>query len=544
MRIVCEHKYLLFPVSAHAQKKSLRFHRDGQLLLDLDLALDNMTPDFEVAVEVSRFGHGEMALSCTPEMEIQVRQSDEPDWQAELYKERFRPHFHFSTKRGWINDPNGLVYDRGTYHLFYQYNPAGCTWGNMHWGHAVSPDLLHWEEWEIALFPDESGTMFSGAAMVDTENILGLNTADQEAILLFYTAAGNTSRLSKDKPYTQNLAYSLDGGRTFHKHARNPIVPQIVEGNRDPKIIRSPGQDRWVMALFLSGMRYALLSSTNLLDWVVIQEIDLPEDSECPDFYPLTTHEGHPGWASIPISASCPVAPQEYWVLCGAADRYQVGTFDGHRFIPEGAVKRLHYGSHSYAAQSWSGIPASDGRRIRIAWNTFEIPGMPFNKCMTIPCEMSLRTLSGERMLCAWPIREIEAHHRNVRIENNIAATSENPFHLHLSACAHDLSLRIRKPEATSFTLSLFGLNILCDGLNRRLECLDSSAPFDGCDGFADMRLIMDATSVELFLNEGSVYLSNGFLADWNLDRLEIRPGSGSMEVEILTVAELPDIWA
>ena len=571
MKIDCDHRYLLFPVSTHAQKKSLRFHREGQLLLDLDLSLDNVTPDYEVAVDIGRFGPGEMVLSCIPEMEVHARPSDDPGWQAGLYKERFRPRFHFSTKRGWINDPNGLVYYRGNYHLFYQYNPVGCAWGNMHWGHAVSPDLLHWEEWETALFPDEGGTMFSGSAIVDTENTLGLNTADQEAILLFYTAAGNTSLLSKDKPSTQNLAYSIDGGRTFHKHARNPIVPQIAEGNRDPKIIRSPVKGHWVMALFLTGMRYALLSSTNLLDWVVIQELDLPDDSECPDFFPLTIRGGCTEGAPIPnasentacpdatgqafpatkiVSAahaksSSPVAPQEFWVLCGAADRYQVGTFDGHRFIPDGSVKRLHYGSHSYAAQSWSNIPASDGRRIRIAWNTFDIPGMPFNKCMTLPCEMSLRTLAGERMLCAWPIREVETLHRNARTEINLAATSESPFVMPLAACAHDIHLRIRKQDAESFTLSLFGLDIVCNMLNRRLECLDKTAPFEpNDDGFMALRLIMDTTGAELFLNEGSVYLSNGFPADWNLNRLEIRPCSGSMEVEILTVAELPDIWA
>lgn len=169
---------------------------------------------------------------------------------------------------------------------------------------------------------------------------------------------------------------------------------------------------------------------------------------------------------------------------------------------------------------------------------------MPFNKCMTLPCEMSLRTLEGERMLCAWPVREVETLHRNARTEINLTATSEIPFIMPLAACAHDLYLRIRKQEANSFTLSLFGLDIVCDGLKRQLKCLDKSAPFEPCDGFTELCLIMDATGEELYLNGGSVYLSNGFLTDWNLNRLEIRPGSGSMEVAILTVAELPDIWA
>jgi levanase/fructan beta-fructosidase len=323
-------------------------------------------------------------------------------------------------------------------------------------------------------------------------------------------------------------------------------VPLIADGNRDPKIIRSPLKKHWVMALYLTGTRYALLSSVNLLDWALIQELDLPEDSECPDFYPLPAWQNRVELSGSPDAADeerwilCGAADEERWILCGAADRYQVGTFDGLRFIPEGSVKRLHYGSHSYAAQSWSNLPETDGRRIRIAWNTFDIPGMPFNKCMTTPCEMTLRKLGDELVLCTWPIREVDSLHRNIRTETNLAITPETPFKIPLERCTHDLFLSFRNTAATGFTFSLFGLDIVCDGPKGQLTCLDKTAPFESRDGTSELRLIMDTTGVELYLNGGSAYLSMGFLADWNLNHLEIRPTSGPVEITRLTVAELP----
>jgi sucrose-6-phosphate hydrolase SacC (GH32 family) len=185
-------------------------------------------------------------------------------------------------------------------------------------------------------------------------------------------------------------------------------------------------------------------------------------------------------------------------------------------------------------------LPETDGRRIRIAWNTFDIPGMPFNKCMTTPCEMTLRKLGDELVLCTWPIREVDSLHRNIRTETNLAITPETPFKIPLERCTHDLFLSFRNTAATGFTFSLFGLDIVCDGPKGQLTCLDKTAPFESRDGTSELRLIMDTTGVELYLNGGSAYLSMGFLADWNLNHLEIRPTSGPVEITRLTVAELP----
>ena len=541
-------RYLLFSINPLARKKVLSIRREGRLLLDLELRLDAVHPVSEVAVDVGRFGEGELEITCDPAMEIPMRASDDPAWPADLYREVLRPHARFTARRGWINDPNGLVFHQEMYHLFFQYNPVGTDWGNMHWGHATSRDLIFWEEHDIALFPDEAGTMFSGSAIVDEDNRLGLNTADQTAIVLFYTCAGNTSVLSMGKPFTQNIAYSLDGGHTFVKHPANPVIPQLCDGNRDPKVVRSPGGG-YVMALYLEGNTYALLHSENLTEWTLLQKIDLPEDTECPDFYPLTTPDG-----------------DVRWVLGGAADRYLVGHFDGTRFVPEGPAEKLHYGTHAYAAQSWSDLPASDGRRIRIAWNTFDLPGMAFNRSMTFPTEMSLRRDGDRCRLCATPVREIAKLRRNAHALPAFTVDPGMPFTLPVNRCAYDVSLIIEcaapdtmEPPAreaatpvanpmkpaieAGFILKLFGMELLCDADKRELRCQNSIVPMPDDASVMTLRLLVDVSGMEVFLDGGSRWLSMGMVADWNLDRLELVAQGRPARVRRLEVAELGNIW-
>ncbi len=535
-------RYLLFQINPLAQKKVLSITRGEKLLHDLELRLDAVHPVSEVAVDVGRFGEGELEITCDPDMEIPMRAGDDPAWPANLYREPLRPHTRFTARRGWINDPNGLVFHEGKYHLFFQYNPVGTDWGNMHWGHATSRDLVHWEEQDIALFPDEHGTMFSGSAIVDWDNRLGLNTEDHAAIVLFYTCAGNTSVMSKDRPYTQNIACSIDGGATFIKHPANPVVPQLCDGNRDPKVIRSPGGG-YVMALYLEGSTYALLHSENLTAWTLLQQLDLPEDTECPDFYPLTAPDG-----------------EVRWVFSGAADRYLVGRFDGARFVPEGPAGRLHHGTHAYAAQSWSDLPAHDGRRIRIAWNTFDLPGMAFNRSMTFPAEMSLRRIDDRWQLCAAPIREIARLQRNPHALPDFTVDSRSPFSLPLSRGAHDLSMTVSfEPEGTpgdgrnrvagggieqgsSFTLSLFGWDLAFDAVSRELRCMGAVAPIPGAGAFR-LRLLADTTGLEVYAADGCRWLSMGGCADWNLDRLSLGVTSGVLQVRGLKDTELDNIW-
>ena len=573
MKLSTSARYLLFSVNPLATVKTVLIRRNGQLLLDLSMRLDACSPTSEVAVDMARFGQGEYEIACEPDMDIPVKTADDPAYPVDLYRETWRPRVHFSAKRGWINDPNGLVWYRGVWHLFFQYNPVGCEWGNMHWGHATSTDLIRWEEQDTALFPDADGTMFSGSALVDTENRLALNTSEHEAILLFYTCAGDTSVLSKDKPFTQCLAVSLDGGSTFFKHSRNPLIPQMCAGNRDPKIIRSPAGG-YVMALYFEKNTYTLLHSENLLDWSQRQTLELPDDTECPDFYPLFAKQiedllVHPSGRirvyPLPVRLPAPfaTAPQasdnldatpSLWILSGAADRYLIGSFDGNTFTPQGLPGRLHWGTHAYAAQSWSDVPSVDGRRIRISWNTSDLPGTSFNRCMTIPCEMSLQHVAGHLKLCAWPIREIETLWRNPRMVPEYPIHPDTPLWLPLSHVAQDLCCTLSwEPQTTALVLALFGATLRIDVEKQSISLLGTIStgnpmvPFDailptGAQRLS-LRIIADLTGLEIYLEGGAGWISQGHCADPNLARLTIATMGGSAQISQLKISELAGIW-
>ena len=192
-----------------------------------------------------------------------------------------------SPPRNWTNDPNGLVFYKGEYHLFFQHNPNGIDWGNMTWGHAVSPDLVHWKQLANAIEPDRLGTIFSGSAVVDWDNTAGFQKGDEKTIVAIYTAAGGTSDQSKGQPFTQCIAYSNDRGRTWTKYDKNPVLKHIVGGNRDPKVVWHAPTRRWIMALFLDGNEFAFFSSPDLKTWTQLQRMTIPNCAECPDFFEM-----------------------------------------------------------------------------------------------------------------------------------------------------------------------------------------------------------------------------------------------------------------
>ena len=317
MEFLSDTNYILFPTSDNAQNKRLYFYIDNELVYDIVLKLDNASPDYKFPVNMRRFKGNKMKIISNPMMNICFEKADKIQFD---YDGKYRPSVHFTASKGWINDPNGLVYYGGRYLMYFQHNPVATTWENMHWGGAVSDDLIHWEEIGDVLFPDEDGTMFSGSAIIDKKNLTGLQRGNEPAILYFYTSAGNTSETSKDRPFTQCLAYSNDGGKTLIKYDKNPIIKNIIKENRDPKVIYCEPDDSYIMVLFLDGHSFAILKSENLLDWSQIQEITLPDDGECPDFYPLCA-DGD--------------SKNIKWIFSAASDRYYIGSFDGNKFIIE-----------------------------------------------------------------------------------------------------------------------------------------------------------------------------------------------------------------
>lgn len=502
MKLKIDRRYLALPVSAHAQVKKLLFYGEsGRLVFDLDVKLDPVGAQFTYYADLRAFLGQTLTLACEPEAGYVPQLVDEKSEETET---RFRPEVHFTPERGWINDPNGLVYCDGTYHLFYQHNPVGMNWGNMHWGHATSCNLTHWEEQEIALFPDEMGTMYSGCALVDEDNVSGLGDGTNAPLLLFYTAAGGESELSKQATYSQCLAYSLDGGRTFKKYSGNPVVPHIVGGNRDPKVVFCPELKGYVMALYLDGTTYGLLRSENLLDWTLIQCISIENEAECPDFF----------WLELD--------GEGYWVLIGASDYYLVGQIRNGRFEPVQEPGRLKAeGSHSYAAQSYSG--RVNDRIIRVAWNRFELPGMPFNGSMTTPVELFLQRLDGRITLCCRPALEWSV------LEGECV---EGEGSVKLPGRANDMSLSIPAAGGEK-TVELCGLKMQIDAEWETVRVNGCVMHANRTGDFVHLRVVQDVHAVEVFSQDGAGYMCVGHLADQSLRSVVAPEGTKILAIEL-----------
>ncbi len=497
MKVLISDKYMLFPVNSRAASKKVCLYEGGELVFDLDCRIDNINPFFTAYVDVSPFLGKEIELIISPDVPYTPSFSSEMELPL-LWQEPLRPEVHFTVKNGWNNDPNGLIYHGGLYHMFYQYNPAAPVWGNMHWGHAVSSDLLRWEERDIALFPDKTGTMFSGSAITDEKNAAGFG---EGAMLLYYTAAGGTNLLSKGQKFTQCLAYSADGEH-FQKYANNPVVPHIEGGNRDPKVVYVPEIDKYVMALFRAENRYGLLASSNLLNWSEIQEITLPGDAECPDLFRLEC-EG-----------------KYYYVLMGAKNVYVAGRFENDRFVPEGEAKQqmpLQI-RMSYAAQSFSDVPS--GRVVRIAWHVMNAPAPNFASQMGIPTEMRLARIGGELYLSALPIKEIETLYDDGEIMNGISLTDS--VFVNTGASALDISLSMPYTEGEKLVMNIFGTDVAIDMGRNEIRCKTTKMPLSVFGGFADVRFIVDRCTIEIFADGGRSIAAAVAYADYNLPRIVI----------------------
>jgi len=355
-------RYLQIPVRNGAAKRVVTLLVDGEPVVRNDIELADGAADWWAPLDISGWRDQQLTLRVDRLHEESaalqnVGETDELRDAGDLYAEPLRGQFHFSPRRGWNNDPNGCVYFNGEYHLFFQHNPYGWSWGNMHWGHAVSRDLVHWEELGDVLQPDELGPMFSGSAVVDWKNTSGFGEGGRPPLVLIYTAAGS--------PTVQCLAYSTDG-RKFVKYSGNPVLGQVTGGNRDPKVFWHAGTSQWVMVLYVeqAGVHTVhFFTSANLREWHLASVTEGDGGGgrylfECPDLFEL------------PVGGD---AAQRRWVLLGANSEYGVGGFDGVRFAAEQQRLAGQRGRGFYAAQSFSDVP--DGRRILIGWWQTETRG-------------------------------------------------------------------------------------------------------------------------------------------------------------------------
>jgi fructan beta-fructosidase len=520
--LTLQSRYLNLPVKNGAAKRRMSLTIDGQIVREFEIELADGEPDFWVFLDVSMF-RGKKALLRVPSLGRDsgvlqaVVPSDTIHGAQTLYREKHRPQFHFSSRRGWNNDSNGLVFYQGRYHLYYQHNPYGWNWGNMHWGHAVSTDLVHWEELPIALYPRQFGDWcFSGSAVVDANNTAGFQAGQDKVIVAAYTSTGRG----------ECIAYSNDRGRTFTDYPGNPVV---THKGRDPKVIwYTPGR-HWVMAAYdeLDKSRgIAFYTSGNLKEWQFRSRID--GFYECPEIFEL------------PVDGD---RDNKKWIVHAADGNYVIGQFDGKTFTPESGKQQWSYGDCFYASQTFNNIPPQDGRRIQIAWGRIATPGMPFNQCMLFPCELMLRTTEeGIRMFAA-PVREIERLHGPKSSRHDETLTPDrNPLADVRGELFH-LRGQLEVGQARELALVIRGVPIVYDVAREELSCKDKKAPLKAVRGTIRLEILVDRTSVEIFGNDGRIYMPLGSIPADENKSLELRARGGDARIQSLDVYPLRSAW-
>ncbi|MHC5155597.1 MAG: glycoside hydrolase family 32 protein [Planctomycetota bacterium] len=533
-----EKKYLNFPINHDSPVQVARLLIDDKIVREFRINLAEGKPEFWVYLEIDDF-RGEKATLQIDQLNANntkgldsVFQADTFPGQEELYKEKLRPQFHFTTKRGWVNDTNGLVYYDGEYHLFYQHGPFGCAGAehNQTWGHAVSKNLIHWTELGDAIYPDELGTIFSGSGVVDWKNTTGFGVGGKPPLVFIYTSAGGVNKWSKGKSYTQSIAYSNDRGRTFTKYEGNPVQEHIIGGNRDPKAIWFDKTQEWVILLELEET-FGIFTSKDLKKWEMQSDLEDGAFHDCPELFEL------------PVDGD---ENNTMWVIHDGTAKYFCGDFDGKKYTPQTELIKRNYGNCFYAAQAFNNVPKEDGRCIQMAWGLmgFEpIPGMPFNQQITFPVELTLRTTEEGPRLFTNPVREIELIHGRKQTWNNEKLDPGQNLLSDLKGEFYDIEAEFVIADAAEFGFVIFGVPVLYNVEEGKLLSNDLEAPLKPQDGKIKLRLLIDRLSIEVFANDGRVYMPIQALHMDKERGFEIFTRGGRTDIEELTVYELKSIW-
>ena len=529
-----EKRYLNLPIKNGAPKRQVTTLVDGKVEVKNDIELADGAPDWWAFMDVSAWRGKTVTLQVDklPEDSTalsSIEPGDSIKGAENLYREPLRGQLHFSSRRGWNNDPNGLAFYNGEYHLFYQHNPYGWAWANMHWGHAVSRDLVRWEELDDVIAPDDFGPMFSGSAVVDWNNTSGFGKDGQPAFVLIYTAAG--------RPTVQCIAYSTDG-RHFTKFSGNPVVKQITSGNRDPKVFWHEPTRKWVMVLYvgLPEKKHTIhfFTSPNLRDWSLASVTEADADGgkflfECPDFFEL------------PVDGD---ASNQRWVLTAASSEYAIGTFDGVKFTPEQSKLPGQRGKGFYAAQTFSDIPKQDGRRIQIGWFRTETKGMPFNQSMTIPLELKLTATPDGPRLTRTPVKELESLRAKTHelAPLTLKPDSANPL-AGVRAELVELDAEFEPGDASEVSFNVRGATISYDAKTQELVVNGDRAPAPLRDGKQRLTIFCDRTGLEIFASGGLTYVPMPFQPKADNFDIGVRANGGGVKFNTLQVHELKSIW-
>jgi fructan beta-fructosidase len=503
-------RYLHFPVHNGAKKgkkQRIAVLIDGVIVREFEADMSE-DPDWYAHMDMSTW-HGKKAtirVDKVPEDSKLLEMVTQADtiWNAEqLYKEPLRAQLHFSPRRGWNNDPNGMVYADGEYHLYFQANPYGWPWANMHWGHAVSKDMVHWEELPIALYPQKFGDwVFSGGAVVDKDNTSGWKKGTNSLIVATYTSTGRG----------ECIVYSNDRGRTFQEYEGNPI---IKHGGRDP-LPRwyAPGK-HWVIAVYdeyQGGQYVAFYTSTDMKTWTFQSRII--GFYECADLFEL------------------PVGDKKYWVLTAANSDYMIGQFDGKTFTPETPKLKGHRGHGFYAAQTFSHDPL--GRIVQVGWLQIATPGMPFNQAMSLPLELNLRqTAEGPRL--TWtPVKEL-ASLRDGRDQGGSLANFKSEL--------MEIRASFEPGDAETIELTLRGAKIAYDVKKQEISVNNVRAPAPLIDGKQNITVFVDKTALEIFASDGLTYIPLPFVPKANDLSVSIEEKGGKTKGLALKAYALKSCW-
>lgn len=477
------------------------------------------------------------------------------------YQEKYRPQYHFSPKSNWMNDPNGMFYYKGKYHLFFQYYPNDTIWGPMHWGHAVSQDLVHWEELPIAIFPDHLGYIFSGSAVVDSQNTSGLKSGEEDPVIAIFTY-----HLPNEFPGTgglesQGIAYSTDGGNTWHKYSQNPVLANPgIKDFRDPKVFWHAKTSKWIMSL-AAGQEIIFYSSSNLLQWQEESRFGSDKGAhggvwECPDLFPLISSNAEEKW--ILLVSINPGGPNG-----GNATQYFVGDFDGSKFISEQkAVKWVDMGRDNYAGVTWANIPESDGRSIFLAWMSNwdygqQSPTNPWRSAMTLPRVMHVDKINNEWHLKSEVAREVyeKLHYAKpkeyfLKAGQALELPEKQCYQIkmkHSETNHHPIifSFLNHLGDVATFEFDIqngimrFFRNYLLDGDFSKKFVGEQKVNYPTMSGALELELWVDQSSIELFLNHGILSFTNQVFPQVPFEKMELKSG-GSIQ---LVLKEIDSIW-
>ena len=522
--------YMLLPVQDDAPEGKICIVRNNVqegTFMNVRLARERVDSYVPFVLSAYKGQHISIDIQGVPENALcwkELKMSDSFDM---TNKEKFRPVYHHTPAYGWMNDPNGMFYKDGVYHLYFQYNPYGSVWGNMHWGHSTSTDLMHWKFEGCAIVPDAWGAIFSGSCVVDHENTAGFG---KEAVVAFYTSA-------KASPWgdvqSQSMAYSLDNGKTFVKYEGNPILTSSEKDFRDPKVFwYAPGK-HWVMMLAV-GQHMEIYSSVNLKEWKKESEFGAMQGAhggvwECPDLVEIPV-EGTREKKWVLICNLNPGGP-----LGGSAAQYFVGSFDGKKFVNESPTqtKWMDWGKDNYATVTWNNAP--DGRCIALGWMSNwqyanNVPTRQYRSANTLARDLTLYREGQELYLKSTPSSEVKkARGKKVSIPSFKVSEKHEMVNLfEEKQGAYEVEIVIQNAGASKIAFCLLNdkgekVSMYYD-LNRKQFVMDRSesgkvdfskdfpavtvAPVN-VDKELTLRLFVDRSSIEAFGEDGKFVMTN-----------------------------------